>query len=461
MTIIPHHIFRAYDIRGIAATELTEEATYRIALAFAAMVQEAGEKGVVTACDGRLSANTHYPALIKGLLAGGLDVVDIGLAPTPVLYFATATGEYSNGVMLTASHNPKEYNGLKMLLQGKSLSSEQIQTLGTMVKQPLQEAAVPGQLTKKSFINSYMDTIAEQLPIEKPLKIVVDCGNAVPAVVAPTLFRRLGFEVIELHTTVDGEFPNHPPDPTQPANLVDLIDAVKKNQAHVGLGFDGDGDRLGLVTNTGNIIFADRILMLLAKDLLSRHPGATIVHDVKCTHLLKKEILAAGGKPMMGKTGHTLIKALMRQENALLAGEMSGHIFFKENWYGFDDGIYTAARLLALLSKAPSVDALFAALPNCYSTPELSLPMAEAHKISFMKTLTQRLTDETKNNGEISLLDGIRIDFSDAWGLVRSSNTMPHLVMRFEGETEESLARVKMLFKQHLLAIDNALPVPF
>jgi phosphomannomutase/phosphoglucomutase len=456
---IPQHIFRQYDIRGLADTELTPDAVYRIARAFAAMAIEAGEKEVITACDARLSADTHYPALIEGLRASGLDVMDIGCVPTPVLYFATATSTCSNGAMLTASHNPKEYNGLKILLQQKNLTSQQLQTLAVTANDNRSVTATPGNLTQANFTATYIDTIVQQLRFDNSLKVVIDCANAVPALVAPTLFRRLGCEVIELHTELDGSFPNHSPDPTQPKNLIDLIDAVKLHEADLGLAFDGDGDRLGVVTRHGQVIFADRILMLLARDVLSRHPGTTIVYDVKCSHLLKQEIIAAGGNPLMGKTGHSLIKALMREQNALLAGEMSGHIFFKENWYGFDDGLYAAARLLALLSRADDVDAVFASLPHCHSTPELALPMAEEKKTSFMQALIEQLQHEI--GGEVSLLDGIRIDFKDAWGLVRASNTTPNLVLRFEGDDEVSLQRIQALFKKHLLAIDATLQLPF
>lgn len=459
MNKIPSHIFRNYDIRGLADTELTPEAVYRIASAFAAMARACGESTVITACDARLSANSLYSALTKGLLAGGMHVIDGGQVPTPVLYFATATSDCHNGIMLTASHNPKEYNGLKILLQGKNLTSEQIQDLYNGTKESFSEASIPGQLTSKNFLSLYMDTIVNQCTLGKRLKVVIDCANAIPAVVAPTLFKRLGCEVIELHTELDGTFPNHEPDPTQPHNLKDLIAAVEYHQADVGLGFDGDGDRLGVVTNQGEMIYADRILMLLARDVLSRHPGSTIVYDIKCSHLLKEVIIAAGGKPLMGKTGHSLIKALMRQENALLAGEMSGHIFFKENWYGFDDGLYTAARLLALLSHAPDVNAVFSALPSCYSTPELAVAMAEENKATFMQALIDRLRNES--NGEISLLDGIRIDFDDAWGLVRPSNTTPNLVLRFEGVNEQSLARIQSLFKTQMLAIAPSIELPF
>ncbi len=460
MNKIPAHIFRSYDIRGLAETELTADAVYCIAVAFAGMMRAAGESCVLTACDARLSADNLYLALKRGLLASGIDVVDSGAVPTPVLYFATATSDCHNGIMLTASHNPKEYNGLKMLLQGKNLTAEQIQALYQATFEPYTDADLRGQLTQKSFLLTYIDTIANQLSLGKALKIVVDCANAIPAVVAPMLFRRLGCEVIELHTELDGSFPNHEPDPTQPENLVDLIAAVKQHKADIGLGFDGDGDRLGVVTGQGDVVYADRILMLLAQDVLSRYPGATIVYDVKCSHLLKQVILSAGGKPLMGKTGHSLIKALMRSENAVLAGEMSGHIFFKENWYGFDDGVYTAARLLAFLSHAPDVEAVFSALPHCYSTPELILPLDEEQKAPFMQALIARLKKD-ESQGEVSLLDGIRIDFDDAWGLVRASNTTPSLVLRFEGLSAESLARIQSLFKTHLLALAPELNLPF
>ncbi|MBY0376956.1 MAG: phosphomannomutase/phosphoglucomutase [Gammaproteobacteria bacterium] len=458
MNNIPSHIFRHYDIRGIAGIELTEEAVYRIARTFGAMARAKGETCVITACDARLSAATLYPALKRGLLESSLDVTDIGQVPTPVLYFAAATSACANGVMLTASHNPKEYNGLKMVLQGKNLTPIELQDLAQTVNKTTLTTHSAGQLTQRDFLPLYIDTIAQQLKIGKRLKIVIDCANAIPAIAAPTLFKRLGFEVIELYTELDGNFPNHSPDPTQPKNLTDLITAVKAHQADLGLGFDGDGDRLGVVTNLGEVIFADRLLMLLAQDVLSRHPGATIVYDVKCSHLLKQVITSAGGKPVMGKTGHSLIKALMRSENALLAGEMSGHIFFKENWYGFDDGLYTAARLLSLLSHAPDVNAVFAALPHCYSTAELSLPVAEQDKAALMQALIARLQKEP---GEVCLLDGIRIDFQDAWGLVRPSNTTPSLVLRFEGSSVESLARIQGLFKSHLSAIEPGRILPF
>ena len=458
MNNISLHIFRHYDIRGIAGVELTTETVYQIARAFGAMLQAQKEETVITACDARLSAEILYPALKKGLLDSGLEVIDIGTVPTPVLYFATATSPCTNGVMLTASHNPKEYNGLKMLLQGKNLTTAELQALAEVVNTTSFPSLASGQLKQADFLSAYIDTIVQQCSLAQPLKIVIDCANAIPAVVAPTLFKRLGCEVIELHTELDGAFPNHAPDPTQPDNLKDLIMAVKAHKAHLGLAFDGDGDRVGVVSAEGEVIFADRLLMLLAQDVLSRHPGATIVYDVKCSHLLKQVVQASNGRPLMGKTGHSLIKALMRQENALLAGEMSGHIFFKENWYGFDDGLYTAARLLTLLSHASDMSAVFAALPRCFSTPELAIPVAEDHKAPLMQALITRLTTES---GEVCLLDGIRIDFEDAWGLIRPSNTTPSLVLRFEGGSEESLIRVQTLFKNHLSAIEPTLMLPF
>jgi phosphomannomutase/phosphoglucomutase len=451
-------IFRAYDIRGVVNDTLTPDIVYTLGLAIGSEAQARGDKQIITARDGRLSGPQLQAALNQGLQDSGCDVVDIGAVPTPVLYFATYTLGTSSGVMLTGSHNPPDYNGLKIVLAGETLSDKAIYALYERIQaQRLMHGK--GTLTKRDFTADYLQRIKQDVQLKRPLRVVVDAGNGITGHIAPALLRALGCEVTELFCEVDGHFPNHHPDPSVPENLQDLINAVKKQQADVGLAFDGDGDRVGIVTNQGEIIYADRLLMLLAKDVLTRNPGATIIYDVKSTRYLADVVKQHGGKPLMWKTGHSLVKAKLRETGALLAGEMSGHVFFKERWYGFDDGIYTAARLLEILAKdTRDASAIFAELPNSVNTPELKFHIADEHKFLFMEKFAKQASFV---NAAVTTIDGVRADFADGWGLIRPSNTSPYLVMRFEADTQDGLDRIKNIFREQLLAMDKNLQLPF
>lgn len=457
--MMPSSIFRAYDIRGIVNETLTPDIVHALGLAIGSEALARNEKRIIVARDGRLSGPTLIAALTTGLTESGCDVLDIGQVPTPLLYFATETLGSRSGVMLTGSHNPAEYNGLKIVLAGETLADQDIQRL----YQRIQTADFhhgQGKITHDDhIIANYIKRIAHDITLKRPLKIVIDCGNGIAGAVAPQLFRELGCHVVELFCHVDGRFPHHHPDPSQPENLHDLIQKVRAEKADLGLAFDGDGDRIGVVTNAGEIIWPDRQLMLYAIDVLTRHPGAPIIYDVKCTRHLASIIEQHGGKPFMWKTGHSLIKAKMRESHALLAGEMSGHIFFKERWYGFDDALYTAARLLEIVSaSAHDISALFKTLPDSVNTPELKLAIAEEHKFNFMQDLIARASF---NDGVATLIDGLRVDFHDGFGLIRPSNTTPCLVLRFEADNEQALQRIKHLFREQLLALDQQLTLPF
>ena len=457
---IPRSIFRTYDIRGIVGETLTEEGVYLIGRALGAEAESRGQKTVVIARDGRHSSEPFMQALAKGLLESGRDVLDIGLAPTPILYFATHYLDAHSGVMITGSHNPSEYNGLKIVLDGETLSGDAIQKIRRRI---LQEDFVDGtgSLQSTDIVAEYIRRISEEIPVTlgNALKVVVDCGNGVPGMVAPAILRAIGHDVIELFCTVDGDFPNHHPDPSQPENLQQLIGTVAAEGADLGLAFDGDGDRLGVVDGDGNVIWPDRQMILFSRDILSRNPGAKIIFDVKCSRLLAEDIAAHGGEPIMSKTGHSLIKARMLETGALLAGEMSGHIFFKERWYGFDDALYSAARLLEILvNSGKSPAEVFAELPGGVATPELRLDMPESRHADFMDKVLAAADFEY---AEISTIDGLRVDFVDAWGLIRPSNTTPCLVLRFEGDDAAALDDVKARFRKLLLGVDPSLSLPF
>ena len=455
---IPQSIFRAYDIRGIVDETLTENNVYTLGRAIGSEAQQRNVQRIAIARDGRLSGPTLSKALAQGLLDSGCDVIDIGAVPTPVLYFATHFLKTGSGVMLTGSHNPANYNGLKMMLGGDTLAEEAIQDLyQRIMEEQLHNAS--GKLEVVDVLPDYLARITSDVVLQKPLKIVVDAGNGIAGKVAPQLYRELGCEVLELFCEVDGTFPNHHPDPSKEKNLRDLINKVKQAKADVGLAFDGDGDRLGVVTNDGTIISADRQLMLYAIDVLKRVPGAPIIYDVKCTRLLAEVIREHGGKPLMWKTGHSLIKAKMKEIPAPLAGEMSGHTFFKERWFGFDDGLYTGARLLEILSQtSQSSEQVFAALPNGISTPEINIDMDDDKKFGFVDRLKQNANfiDAT-----IFTMDGIRVEFKDGWGLIRCSNTTPCLVLRFEADTDAALARIQKVFKQQMLLVEPDMVIDF
>lgn len=457
-THISQSIFRAYDIRGVIHDALTPDVVYAIGRAVGDMAQECGEKTVIVGRDGRLSGPSLLQALAEGLLDSGCDVIDIGEVPTPLLYFATHYLSSQSGVMLTGSHNPPDYNGLKIVVAGKTLAEDDIQSLyQRIIQQNL--CSGRGRLQHVDVIEAYIKRIVSDVRLQRPYKVVVDCGNGVAGKVAPALLKALGCTVVELFCQVDGNFPNHHPDPSELENLQDLIKTVQAQKADIGLAFDGDGDRLGVVTDAGIVIWPDRQLMLYAQDVLSRVPAAEIIYDVKCTRYLADIIEKHGGKPLMWKTGHSLVKAKLRETGAPLAGEMSGHIFFKERWFGFDDGLYTAARLLEILTKdqRPASE-IFAELPDSVNTPELKVAIPEQEKFVFM----QRLLAESNFAGaKINTVDGIRADFDDGWGLVRPSNTTPYLILRFEADSADSLARIQHLFGQQLLAIDSTLKLPF
>jgi len=441
---IDSSIFKAYDIRGIVDTTLTESAIYQIGLAVGSEAFDRQQQQIFVGRDGRLSGPVLLKAFTQGLLDSGRDVVDVGMVPTPVLYFAAYALGTGSGIMLTGSHNPPNYNGLKMVLGGTTLSGGDIQNLRERInaKNFTQGA---GNYQTKEVVQQYLSRITDDVSLTRKMKVIVDCGNGVPGAVAPQLLRALGCEVKELFCEVDGNFPNHHPDPSKPENLQDLKNALEKDSADIGLAFDGDGDRLGVITPEGEVIWADRQLMLYAKDILARNPGGDIIFDIKCTSNLPKVISQAGGNPIMWKTGHSFIKAKLKESGALLAGEMSGHIFFKERWYGFDDALYTAARLLEILSRDPrTASEIFGELPDSVNTPELNLNMAEGehHK------LIAKLVASAKFEGaKLTTIDGVRADWDDGFGLVRASNTTPCLVFRFEGKNEQALNRIKDAFR--------------
>ena len=455
---IPATIFKAYDIRGIVGKTLTAEIVREIGRAIGSEARARNQKTVVVARDGRLSGPEFARSLSDGLCAAGVDVIDIGMVPTPVLYFATHHLNTGSGVAITGSHNPPDYNGLKIMLGGETLSGEAITALRTRIVEG-KLASGAGTVKSVDVVPDYIARITSDVKLKKPLRLVVDCGNGVAGALAPRVLRALGCEVSELFCEVDGHFPNHHPDPSQPENLQDLIRAVQAQHADLGLAFDGDGDRLGVVTAEGDIIWPDRQMMLYAKDVLSRNPGATIIYDVKCTRNLAGVIAQHGGLPMMWKTGHSFIKAKMQETGAALAGEMSGHIFFKERWYGFDDGLYTAARLLEILAHdARNPSAVFAELPETVNTPELKLEMKEGEHFKLM----ERLQKSAQFPGaKLTTIDGIRADFDDGWGLARPSNTTPTVVIRFEADNEAALVRIQQQFRTALLNLEPNLKLPF
>ncbi|WP_100638006.1 phosphomannomutase/phosphoglucomutase [Marinobacter salexigens] len=451
-------IFRAYDIRGIVGETLSPAIVERIGVAIGS---EAISRGLASLCigyDGRHSSPELADALAQGVMAAGCNVIHVGAVPTPVLYFATHHLENGSGVMVTGSHNPANYNGLKIMLGGETLSGDAIMALYQRV-QTGNLAAGRGTQSSEDVRRAYLDRIVGDIAVAAPLKVVVDAGNGIAGELGPMLVEELGCEVIPLYCEVDGDFPNHHPDPGKPANLADLIERVKAEGADLGVAFDGDGDRLGLVTNTGKIIWPDRLLMLFARDVVSRNPGADVIYDVKCSRRLAGVITEAGGRPIMWKTGHSLMKAKMKETGALLAGEMSGHIFFAERWYGFDDGLYAAARLLEILGiEDRHSDEVFEDFPEDISTPELNVEVTESSKFTIMEQLSE-VGDF--GDGNISKIDGIRVDYADGWGLCRASNTTPVLVLRFEAETEDALERIKDVFRAQLQKVAPDLVADF
>lgn len=454
---VPPEIFKAYDIRGIVATALTPETTELIGRAIGSEARARGVTAIAIGRDGRLSGPALAAALARGIQAAGIDVVDVGRVATPMLYFAAHHLGTMSGVSVTGSHNPPEYNGLKIVLAGETLAGDAIQALRTRIETGNLTSG-SGSFSTRDIREAYLERIVSDVKLTRPVSIVVDCGNGVPGDTAPELYRRLGCTVKELFCEVDGTFPNHHPDPSHVENLADLIEALK-SEGEIGLAFDGDGDRLGVVTKSGRIIFPDRQLMLFAADVLTRNPGAEIIFDVKSTRNLYAWIRERGGKPTMWKTGHSFIKQKLRETGAPLAGEMSGHTFFKERWYGFDDAMYAGARLLEILSRDKDVSVVLENLPDAVNTPELQLKTAEGENY----TLIDRLKETAKFDGakELITIDGLRVEYADGFGLARPSNTTPVIVLRFEADNEPALKRIQADFRKALLFVKPDAKLPF
>jgi phosphomannomutase len=432
--------FKAYDIRGIVPSALNEEFALGLGRTFGTIALREGQKTVAVGRDGRLSGPILSAALVRGLQEAGIEVIDIGLATTPLLYFAANT-LCESGIQVTGSHNPKDYNGFKMVMAGRAIYGDEIQALRQMMESESWALTAGGTVRNVNVEAPYRDRIASDIRLKRPMKIVVDSGNGIAGATAPEIFRKIGCEVIELFSEVDGNFPNHHPDPSKPENLQDVIRTLRETDAELGFAFDGDGDRLGVVTKDGQVIYPDRQMMLFAQDVLSRVPGGTIVFDVKCSQRLAPAIVAAGGVAEMYKTGHSLIKARMKQNGSPLGGEMSGHIFFKERWYGFDDGTYAGCRLLEILSAHPDANAVLNALPTSFSTPELNVACEEGEPHRVVAQLQSQA--KFAATATVNTIDGLRVDWPDGFGLIRASNTTPVLVLRFEGHTEAALNRIE------------------
>jgi phosphomannomutase/phosphoglucomutase len=458
---VDRSIFRAYDIRGVVGESLDKGVARLIGQAIGSMMRDKDLGEIVIGRDGRLSGQDMSDALSDGLREAGINVIDIGAVPTPLVYFAAYHFNTGSGVAVTGSHNPPDYNGFKVVVGGETLSEGSIQELYERIAENRLAEGGQGELRRLDVVGEYIDRIADDVQAERPLKVVVDAGNGIAGAIGPQVLQAIGCQVVPLYCEVDGEFPNHHPDPSDPENLQDLILSVQSTGADLGVAFDGDGDRLGVVTPEGEIIYPDRLLMLFARDVLTRNPGATIIYDVKCTGHLQSEILNAGGSPLMWRTGHSLIKAKMRETEALLAGEMSGHFFFRERWYGFDDGIYATARLLEILAgdlEERSAAEIFATLPKGVSTPELKVQMKEGEHFAFIKKFRDKAVFE---GARLTTIDGLRADWKDGWGLVRASNTTPVLVLRFDADNDAALKRIQQAFREQLLAVNPDLDLPF
>ncbi|KFI06264.1 phosphomannomutase/phosphoglucomutase [Massilia sp. BSC265] len=464
MVALSKTIFKAYDIRGVIDKTLDEGIARHIGRAFGAAALAKGERKVVIGRDGRLSGPGLTAALGEGLRDAGVDVIDLGMVATPMVYFATNVLDTRSGIMVTGSHNPPDYNGFKMVMAGEAIYGDAILALHDSIARYSngddgKVAEQRGAYGTHDIRAAYLERIIGDVRIARPIKIAVDCGNGVAGAFAPELFRGMGCEVVELFCEVDGHFPNHHPDPAHPENLQDLIKALQDTDAEIGLAFDGDGDRLGIVTKDGQIIFPDRQMMLFASDVLSRNPGAEILYDVKCTRHLAPWIEKAGGRPLMWKTGHSLVKAKLKETGAPLGGEMSGHIFFKDRWYGFDDGLYAGARMLEILTREADPSKLLNSLPIASSTPELHLHLKEGENFALIDSLRANATFPTSE--KINGIDGLRVEYPDGFGLARSSNTTPVVVLRFEGENPEALARIQGEFKEVILAAKPDAELPF
>jgi phosphomannomutase/phosphoglucomutase len=464
---LPASIFKAYDIRGIVDQTLTEEGVLAIGQALGLLMDQQGQSSCVVGRDGRLSGPRLVDALTKGLTQAGIDVIQIGMVPTPVVYFATHELKTGTGVAITGSHNPPNYNGLKMMVAGTTLSGEAIQTLYRSIVSGESQAHVdqvrasgrPGQVSQADVRQAYLDRIVSDVKWARPMRVAIDAGNGVAGELAPQLMKRLGADLTSLFCEVDGSFPNHHPDPADPHNLEDLIATVAAQDLELGLAFDGDGDRLGVVTRSGKIIWPDRQLMLYAADVLAKQPGAQIIFDVKCSRQLAQHIRAHGGEPLMWRTGHSLIKAKLKETKAPLAGEMSGHVFFNDRWYGFDDGLYAAARLLEILSRSDNPSAVLESLPDAISTPELQVKTQEGENHEVVARLRDQANFPTAQSR--ITIDGIRVEYADGFGLARASNTTPVVVLRFEADTEQALARIQAEFKAGLLSVMPSAQLPF
>jgi phosphomannomutase/phosphoglucomutase len=458
-TALAPEIFKAYDIRGIVGKTLTNDTAYSIGQALGSEALARKQQAIAVGRDGRLSGPDLVKALAQGIASTGCNVVNVGMVPTPVLYFATYHLETHSGVMVTGSHNPPDYNGFKMVLGGETLSGEDIQALRQRIETG-DLATGNGTITEADVKEAYLDRITSDITLARPMKVIVDCGNGVAGELAPELYRRLKCDVTEMFCEIDGTFPNHHPDPSQPKNLEDLIKAIKStDDVDVGLAFDGDGDRVGVVTPDGDVIWPDRQLILLAQSVLKKNPGGEIIFDVKCSRAVDRAIREAGGKPTMWKTGHSFIKKKLKETGALLAGEMSGHIFFKERWYGFDDALYAAARLLELLSqdtRAPQE--IFDSLPNTVNTPELQIRFTEGEHFAAIEKL---VAEADFPHAKLTTIDGLRADFDDGFGLVRASNTTPVLVLRFEGDDEAALQRIQQQFRELIQRVVPDAELPF
>ena len=458
MTQPAAEIFKAYDIRGIVDKSLTDETVRNIGRALGTEALKRDQKCIVVGYDGRLSGPRFAEALAEGITATGIDVIDIGCVATPITYFAAYHLGANSCVSITGSHNPPDYNGLKMVLGGQTLYGDMIQGLRRrIIENDFAQGA--GKISRTDVRQAYIERILADVKLARPMKIVLDSGNGVAGNTAPELFKRLGCELTELFSEVDGNFPNHHPDPSKPENLEDVINALKNGDAELGLAFDGDGDRLGVVTKDGEIIYPDRQLMLFAADVLSRVPGGQIIYDVKCTRNLAPWVRKHGGVPLMWNTGHALVKAKLKETGAPLAGEMSGHMFFKERWYGFDDGLYTGVRLLEILSRSPDANAILKALPDAVSTPELNIKMQEGDPVKLVAKLKE--LPAFAGEAERITIDGLRVEFADGFGLVRSSNTTPVLVLRFEADNEAAIARIQGEFRKALQAAWPGIDIPF
>ncbi|MVW77968.1 phosphomannomutase/phosphoglucomutase [Bordetella sp. 02P26C-1] len=459
----PDSVFKAYDIRGIVPDALNPDFARALGRALAAQARAQNVSTLVVGRDGRLSSAELSEALQAGILEGGIDTLDIGQVPTPLVYYAAYTQKTGSGIAITGSHNPPQYNGFKMMMGGRALYGPDVLALRDAMNAarvtPPAAAEQPGTRRELDLIEEYIQRIIGDVKLARPMKIAIDCGNGVAGAVAPRLFRAMGCEVTELFCEVDGRFPNHHPDPADPHNLEDLIHCLATTDCEIGLAFDGDGDRLGVVTKSGQIIWPDRQLILFARDVLERCPGETIIYDVKCSRHVGLAVEAAGGNPLMWQTGHSLVKAKLAETGAPLAGEMSGHIFFKERWYGFDDGLYTGARLLEIISRHANPSEPLESLPQAESTPELKIEMEEGQPFA----LIQALQAEGKFDGALRVvtIDGVRAEYPDGFGLARPSNTTPVVVLRFEADTQEALTRIKEDFRQQLLRLAPEAKLPF